>query len=56
VKNYLPLVFTLLALLCASQAANALKSDREQPIRIQANSGLIDDAIGKSTYTGDVPN
>jgi len=54
VKNYLPLVFTLLALLCASQAANALKSDREQPIRIQANSGLIDDAIGKSTYTGDV--
>jgi lipopolysaccharide export system protein LptA len=38
----------------ASNPALALKSDREQPIRIQANSGIIDDNAGKSTYTGDV--
>ncbi len=44
----------MLGLLCVTQQAFALKSDREQPIRIQANSGVIDDAAGKSTYTGDV--
>ena len=44
----------MLGLLCATHQALALKSDREQPIRIQANNGVIDDAAGKSTYTGNV--
>ena len=47
-------VFIIFILLLASHHALALKSDREQPIRIQANSGVIDDAAGKSTYTGNV--
>ena len=44
----------MLGLLCATHQALALKSDREQPIRIQANNGVIDDAAGKLTYTGNV--
>ncbi len=44
----------MLGLLCVTQQALALKSDREQPIRIQANNGVVDDAAGKSTYTGNV--
>ncbi len=53
-SRHLNLIIITLALFGGSQPAFALKSDREQPIRIQANSGVIDDAIGKSTYTGDV--
>ena len=32
----------------------ALESDQSQPINIRADSGVIDDSAGKSTYQGNV--
>jgi len=42
-------VLSLISLPCA-----ALKADREQNIRIQADAAVVDDKQGLSTYTGNV--
>lgn len=44
----------MLALLAFPLAAVALQSDREQPIRIEADSVQIDDLNGVSVYRGNV--
>ena len=52
-----PLVSPLLLLLCAlwlSTPANALPSDKEQPIHISANSAQLDRKKRTATYSGDV--
>ena len=51
--NTLPLILSLGAEL-GSAAAWALPSDREQPIRIQADSAELDDKQGVAVYRGDV--
>lgn len=51
--NTLPLLFSLSAAL-VSAGAWALPSDREQPIRIQADSAELDDKQGVAVYRGDV--
>lgn len=51
--NTLPLILSLGAAL-GSATAWALPSDREQPIRIQANSAELDDRQGVAVYRGDV--
>jgi lipopolysaccharide export system protein LptA len=51
--NTLPLILSLGAAL-GSAAAWALPSDREQPIRIQADSAELDDKQGVAVYRGDV--
>lgn len=51
--NTLPLIFSLGAAL-GSAAAWALPSDREQPIRIQADTAELDDKQGVAVYRGDV--
>lgn len=43
-----------LALLLAAVDCNALTSDREKSIRVQADSAVVDDKSGLSTYTGNV--
>ncbi|MES2820672.1 MAG: lipopolysaccharide transport periplasmic protein LptA [Pseudomonadota bacterium] len=45
----LPLLFSL-----ASSAAWALPSDRNEPIRVQADSAELDDKQGVAVYRGDV--
>jgi lipopolysaccharide export system protein LptA len=51
--NTLPLILSLSAAL-GSAAAWALPSDRDQPIRIQADSAELDDRQGVAVYRGDV--
>ncbi|WP_161864945.1 MULTISPECIES: lipopolysaccharide transport periplasmic protein LptA [Pseudomonas] len=51
--NTLPLIISLGAAL-GSAAAWALPSDRDQPIRIQADSAELDDKQGVAVYRGDV--
>lgn len=51
--NTLPLIFSLGAAL-GSAAAWALPSDRDQPIRIQADTAELDDKQGVAVYRGDV--
>lgn len=51
--NTLPLLLSLSAAL-GSVSAWALPSDREQPIRIQADSAELDDKQGVAVYRGDV--
>ena len=51
--NTLPLILSLGAAL-GSAAAWALPSDRDQPIRIQADSAELDDRQGVAVYRGDV--
>ncbi|MDA0979485.1 MAG: lipopolysaccharide transport periplasmic protein LptA [Proteobacteria bacterium] len=48
-----PTVFVLL-LLFPWAAARALESDRDQPIRIQADSAIVDESGGSSIYSGNV--
>lgn len=43
-----------LVLLLAAQTGTALTSDREKNIRIQADSAVVDDKRGVSTYRGNV--
>lgn len=49
----LPFLLSLSAAL-GSASAWALPTDREQPIRIQADNAHLDDKQGVATYTGDV--
>ncbi|SDI12314.1 lipopolysaccharide export system protein LptA [Pseudomonas flavescens] len=49
----LPLLFSLGATL-GSASAWALPSDRDQPIRVQADSAELDDKQGVAVYRGDV--
>ncbi|PZQ37181.1 MAG: lipopolysaccharide transport periplasmic protein LptA [Pseudomonas putida] len=49
----LPLLLSLSAAL-GSASAFALPTDRDQPIRIQADNAHLDDKQGVATYTGDV--
>ncbi|GIZ11602.1 lipopolysaccharide transport periplasmic protein LptA [Pseudomonas sp. NCCP-436] len=51
--NTLPLIFSL-GVALGSAAAWALPSDREKPIRIQADSAELDDKQGVAVYRGDV--
>jgi lipopolysaccharide export system protein LptA len=51
--NTLPLLLSLSAAL-VSVSAWALPSDRDQPIRIQADSAELDDKQGVAVYRGDV--
>ncbi|ATH83568.1 lipopolysaccharide transport periplasmic protein LptA [Ectopseudomonas mendocina] len=51
--NTLPLILALGAAL-GSASAWALPSDRNQPIRIQADSAELDDKQGVAVYRGDV--
>ena len=51
--NTLPLLFGLSGLL-ATLPAWALPSDRDQPIRVQADSAELDDAQGVAVYRGGV--
>ncbi|CDF85894.1 lipopolysaccharide transport periplasmic protein LptA [Pseudomonas sp. QL9] len=51
--NTLPLLLSLAASL-GSAAAWALPTDREQPIRVQADSAELDDKQGVAVYKGDV--
>ncbi len=51
--NTLPLIISLGAAL-GSAAAWALPSDRDQPIRIQADTAELDDKQGVAVYRGDV--
>ncbi|MCQ4346083.1 lipopolysaccharide transport periplasmic protein LptA [Pseudomonas stutzeri] len=51
--NPLPLLFGL-GLLLAGASAWALPSDRDQPIRVQADSAELDDAKGVAVYRGGV--
>jgi lipopolysaccharide export system protein LptA len=53
--SHLPLRAFLLALACAGAGpAQALTSDREQPIDLEADSAHIDERTGISVYTGNV--
>ncbi len=49
--RHLPLLFALAA--CPT-GAGALSTDREQPVRIDANSASLDDETHVATYRGDV--
>ena len=49
-----PRLLTLLALLQFGAAAQALPSDSDQPIHIQADAAVVDDTRGSSVYTGNV--
>ncbi|SDI42694.1 lipopolysaccharide transport periplasmic protein LptA [Pseudomonas panipatensis] len=51
--NTLPLLLSLVASI-GSTAAWALPTDREQPIRVQADSAEMDDKQGVAVYRGDV--
>ena len=51
--NTLPLILSL-GVALGSASAWALPSDREQPIRIQADSAELDDKQGVAVYRGDV--
>lgn len=51
--NTLPFFFSLAAAI-GSSAAWALPTDREQPIRVQADSAELDDKQGVAVYRGDV--
>ena len=55
-KSVHSLTRTLCCLLAlfVSPLALALDSDREQPIKIQADSAILDDATGVTVYKGDV--
>jgi lipopolysaccharide export system protein LptA len=44
----------LLVCLLLSSPVPALESDRDQPIRIQADAAVVDESSGISTYTGNV--
>lgn len=44
----------LLVSFLLSLPAAALESDRDQPIRIQADAAVVDESSGISTYTGNV--
>ena len=48
-----PELILLTALLLASPAI-ALDSDRQQPLKIAADSGVLDEKAGTATYTGNV--
>ncbi|HLD68408.1 MAG TPA: lipopolysaccharide transport periplasmic protein LptA [Pseudomonas sp.] len=52
-RRTLPLLFSL-GVALASSSAWALPSDREQPIRVQADSAELDDKQGVAVYRGDV--
>lgn len=49
-----PELLLLSALLLATPAASALDSDRQQPLKIVADSATLDDKAGTATYTGNV--
>ncbi|MCP8463755.1 lipopolysaccharide transport periplasmic protein LptA [Pseudomonas sp. ZM23] len=51
--NTLPLLLSLAAAI-GSPATWALPTDREQPIRVQADSAELDDKQGVAVYRGDV--
>ncbi|MGH8352874.1 MAG: lipopolysaccharide transport periplasmic protein LptA [Pseudomonas sp.] len=53
VNSFLPLLLSLSAAL-GSASAWALPSDREQPIRVQADTAELDDKQGVAVYRGDV--
>lgn len=44
----------ILTLLLLPTAANALESDHDQPIRIQADAAMVDESDGTSIYKGNV--
>ena len=48
------LLLLLLALAACPSGAGALSTDREQPVRIDANSASLDDQKRIATYRGDV--
>ena len=48
------LLFSALSLLLATHTALALQSDADQPITIDSNTATYDDALGTSTYAGNV--
>ena len=50
----LSLVAVCLLSLCASKNLLALDTDRDQPIRIQADSAMVDENEGTSVYRGNV--
>ena len=50
----LPLALLLTALSLASVDSKALTSDRQKNIHVQADSAIVDDKSGQSTYTGNV--
>ncbi|WP_437881769.1 lipopolysaccharide transport periplasmic protein LptA [Pseudomonas sp. LRF_L74] len=52
--NTLPLLFVSLSAALGSLSAWALPSDREQPIRVQADSAELDDKQGVAVYRGGV--
>lgn len=47
-------LLTLLCCMAAASSVYALPSDRDQPIRIQADSAELDDNKGRAVYRGDV--
>ena len=53
VNSFLPLLLSFSAAL-GSASAWALPSDREQPIRVQADTAELDDKQGVAVYRGDV--
>ena len=56
ISRFLPtrLRFALCLLTLLPTFSSALESDREQPIRIQADAAIVDEASGSSVYTGNV--
>ncbi len=53
-KSVLPLKSLVLAFVCMLSDAHALTTDVEQPIEIEADFAELDDAAGRTTYTGNV--
>lgn len=53
-KSRLPRNVGLAVLLCYTAAVAALGTDVEQPIEIEADFAELDDAAGRTTYTGNV--
>jgi len=50
-----PTAFILFVMLCSlSSVALSLASDRDAPINIEADSGEMDQAMGRTTYIGNV--
>ena len=56
ISRFLPthLRFALCLLTLLPTFSSALESDREQPIRIQADAAIVDETSGSSVYKGDV--
>ena len=53
-KSLLPPSFGAVLLLAYAGCATALTSDVEQPIEIESDFAELDDAAGRTTYTGNV--